>query len=426
MPSQSKEYTLPDLVREVAKELGIETLFESEQGRSAIAAIVNKALGELEVKLTSQIQEERKLRTAAEEGLAELRGRMQRREAFAQDSGFHRGIDGKIKPNVRSETATTLFNLVRALAQRDMEAVRAVSTTTGAEGGFLMQTEVSTDVLRLIPEIGLYPQLAREMPLGTGKMDIGSVLSQMGAYWPGENNAITESFPTFGKVSLEGKLCAALIPIPIQLVNNANPNMGQLFADLIRECIMKEIDRVFIGGKSVANGGTDVFDGLVNASSIVVVSLPTGKTKISDIDPDILLTMQSAPPEGARADCGYLMEPTVLDNIRKVKTSTGDYVNAHYYTPPNGSEPAKLWGKPVYETSRMPAYSTTSQPSKRAVLYGNYKQWALFGNNQDLAIATSDTAGDSFKNCQLLIRGITTVGGAAFGPAIAVLETAAS
>jgi len=365
--------------------------------------------------------------TDMQTAMTELQERVIRKESVRlDDHGFHRGIDGKIRANVSKRTAETLFNLIRGLAHKDMDAVRAVSTTVGAEGGYTVATEISTEILRLIPEMGLYPQLAREMPLPTGKLDIGSVLSQMGAYWPGENNAITESFPGFGKVSLEGKLCGALIPIPIQLINNATPAMGQLFADLIREAILKEIDRVFIVGKSVASGGTDVFDGLVNANSIVPVVLGSGKTKISDADADIYLTMQTAVPEGAREDCGYLMDATELDNVRKVKTTTGDYVNGHFYTPPTGSEPAKLWGKPVYTSSRMPAYSTASQPSKRFALYGNYKKWAIFGNNQDLAIATSDTAGDAFKNCQLLIRGITTVGGAAFGPAIAVLETAAS
>jgi HK97 family phage major capsid protein len=427
MPPQTQDMTLPQVAEYIFGQFFTDPAIRSatpEQRPALVAARFNdmvKAEAERQlVGVTTQL-------TDLQAAFTEMREKAERRETWrAQEFGFHRGIDGKIKPNVRKETAVALFNLVRALNAKNMDEVRAVSTTTNSEGGYLVATEIAADVLRLIPETGLYPSIAREMPLGTGKLDIGSVLSQMGAYWPGENSEITESFPAFGKLSLEGKLCGSLIPIPLALINNATPAMGQLFADLIRECIMKEIDRVFIVGKSVANGGTDVFDGLVNASSIVVVSLATGKTKVSDIDPDTILTMQTAVPEGARADCSYIMEPTVLDNLRKVKTSTGEYVNAHYYTPPSGTEPAKLWGKPVYETSRMPAYSNVSQPSKRVVLYGAFKQWAIFGNNQDLAIATSDVAGDAFKNCQLLIRGTTTVGGAAFGPAIAVLELASS
>lgn len=430
MPPTPKEnqYTLPELVREVAKELGIDKLFDSPQGRAIIAGIVSTAIAEVETRLGSQLAEERKLRTAGEEAVAELTGRMQRREAFAEGAGFHRGIDGKIKPNVRTETATTLVTLIRALHTKDMDAVRAVSTGTGSEGGFLMQTTVAEDILRLIPEMGLYPQIARPWPMEEGlKVDIGSVLSGMGAYWPGENNAITSTFPTFGKTQLEGKLCGAYIPVPLALIKNAKPATGQLFADLIRECIEQEVSRVGFIGKSVANGGTDTFDGLVNTGSIVVVSLPTGKTKISDHNSDVYLSMQTAAPAGsARQDCGYVMDTTVLDSIRKVKTSTGDYVNAHFYTPPAGNEPAKLWGKPVYETSLMPNYSEASQPATRFALYGNFKKYALYGSSEDLTIATSDVAGEAFKNVQLAIRGITTVAIAAFGPAIVVAETAGS
>lgn len=421
-----KQMTLEDITREVAKELGIDKLFESPEGRAAMTAIVNSAMAELETRMKSEIAEERKLRTAAEEGLAELSAKFERRASFDRDFGIHRGLDGRLQPNVQRSTAEALTRLLGAFARKDFDAARAVSTGVNSEGGYLLQTDVAEDVLRLIPEMGLYPSLARPFPMGNKKVDIGSVLSQMGAYWPDENSAITESFPSFGKVPLEAKTCGALIPVPMNLLEDSTPETGQLFADLIRECIMKEIDRVGIAGKASDNGGTDPFNGLLYAASINAKVLESGKTHISDISPDDLLSLQTTAPEGARDNGSYLLSSTLFEAIRKVKTSTGEYINAHYITAPTGNEGWKIWGRPAYMTDRLPAYSTAVQASKRTVVYGDFKRWAVFGTRKELAIASSDVAGDAFKNVQMLIRGLTRVGIAAFGPALAELETAAS
>jgi len=427
------EMKFDDVVLGVAKELTtkerIAELLGSPEGRSFLAGLINTAVDDVKAKLGSEIAEERKLRTGAEEAAADLMKRFEKFErqmTYDREFGFHRGLDGSIQPSVSRDGADKLITLVRALRDKDIEKIRAVSTGTNSEGGYLVPTEVASEVLRLIPTTGLYPQIARPWPMGAQKVNIGAVLSQMQAYWPNENSPITESFPTFSKTSIEAKLLAALIPVPLTLIEDSNPDVGQLIADLIRECISLEIDRVGIAGKTAAHGGTDVFDGLLYADSVVAKVLPAGQTHVSDITGDDLLDLQTAVPDGARDGCSYLLSPTLFDAIRKTKSSTGEYVKAHFITDPTGNQPGTIWGRPYFLTERLPAYSTSVQASKRTVSYGNFKKWAIYGTRRELAIATSDVAGDAFKNVQLIIRGITRVGLTSFGPALAELETAAA
>jgi len=417
------EMKFEDVVRDVAKELKIDQLLDTPEGRAFIARSINGSIKMLEEKFSSQIAEERKLRTAAEEATAELMAKMGRQRTYDADYGFHRGIDGKsIQPNVSRDTAEKLVKLLRGFKNGDMDAVRAVSSGVGGEGGYMLQDEVANDILRLIPETSVYPRLARPWPMGSKKINIGDVLSQMGAYWPDENTAITESFPLFGKVPLEAKLLGALIPVPLSLIEDATPELGQLFADLVRECIGKEIDRVGIAGKTALNGGTDVFDGLLYAPNINPVVMATGQTSMKGFRTDYLLDLQDTAPEGARDGCSYLLSQSVFNYARKQKDSDG---NPIWQRPADG-EPGTIFGKPYTLSERMPHYSAAAAPSKRFVAYGNFKKWAIFGTRKELSIATSDVAGDAFKNNQLIIRGLTRIGVAAFGQALAELETAAT
>lgn len=418
MPAQ--EMRLEDVVSAVARELKLEKLFDTPEGRAALSAVINKEVKAVEEKLTSEIAEERKLRTAAEEGIAELRGRLQRRESFDRDFGVHRSaVNGQIMPNLSRECAEHLVGVFKEAHGR---ATRVLSSGVDAEGGYLVAPEFATEILRVLPVTGLYPRIAREIPMTTDEKNFGTLLSSFSAYWPAENAAITPSFPSFGQLKLVNKILAAYTEAPEGLLDDASPDMGVLLGDLFIEALANELDRVGIFGKSAANGGTDPFDGLAYAANIVVKSLAATKTRVSDLTADDLLDVQTSVPEGAREGASYILSPTVLNAIRKIKDSTGDYI---WQRPVDGA-PGTIWGRPYFETEKMPAYSTAVQASLPFVLFGNWKKNAILATRKQIAVKASDVAGDSMKKIQTAMRAHGRFGVNAFGPAIAVIKTAAA
>lgn len=422
--------SFPKLVTDVTRAINPQllALMESPEGRAVIA----KAINEEVEKVRAELAEERKLRTAAEEATSELIVKMeektQRRASHDRDFGFHVGADGKtIQPNVSRESSDYLIKLVRALRDKDVTILnelraqtRAVSTGVPSEGGVLVPTTVASEVFRLLLETGLYPRIARNFPMPVGgSVNIGAVVGKMHAYWVGESVPITDSFPDFDKVVLTAKKLGAYIPVPLELIEDSVIDFGQLVADLIRECMGVEIDRVGIVG-SVSNG--DPFDGLINSAGInVLTQTGANSDKMSAIDFDVALDMQTTVPEGAETDNSYILSPSYFNWLRKQKDSVGDNI---YQKPADGA-PATIWNRPYFLTHRMPAFTKASTPSTRTLLYGNWKKFAIFGTRHELSIATSDVAGEAFRNVQIATRGITRIGVTSYGPGIAVLSTSA-
>lgn len=416
-------------VRDVAKEIGLSQLLTTDEGRSQLVTAINPIMTEVRAKFDADLAAEKKLRSTAEEAVADLLmqvEKMKRSVSHDRDTaGFHIGQDGKLHPSVSRETAAYLVESYVALRQKDFTKIaelnsRAVSQGVPSEGGVLVPTTVASEILRLIPDYSLYARLARNFPMPvSGNVDIGSLLGKMHAYWVGENTPITDSFPDFGKLTLNAKKLGAYIPVPLELIEDAVIDFGQLIADLIRECMGLEVDRVGIVGD--LNAG-DPFNGLLHSPNInVLVQTGAGSDSMTGANFDVAIDMQTAVPEGAETDNSYLLSPSLFNWLRKQKDGHGDYI---YQKPADGA-PATIWDRPYNLTRRMPAFSAASAPGARSILYGNWKQWSFYGTRHTLDIATSDAAGEAFRNVQIVTRGITRVAVASFGPAIAVLQHSA-
>lgn len=405
------EMTLEQVVSAVSRELKIEKLFDTPEGKAAMAAIVNKALADMEQKLQSEIAEERKLRTAAEEGINELRERIARREKVSdRDFGMHIDSAGRMRPSVTRECAEHLVAL--------FQGKRALSGGVDAEGGFLVQPEFAAEILRLIPTVGLYRRVARIVPMKSDEINFGKLASGISVSWPGENVAITLSEPTFGQLKLTAKILAGYTEAPETLLDDATPELGQFIADLFIEGIAREEDRVGFAGNT---GAGDPFMGILFAANTVPKVLAATKTKTSDVTSDDLLDLQTTVPDGAREDCRYFMSPTVFDFVRKLKDSAGNYI----WQAPAAGAPGTVWGKPYELSERFPAYSTSADPSRSFIAYGNPRNLML-GDRKQLAVRSSDVAGNTFQKIQTAIRVHERIGVNSYGEAFAKLVTAAA
>jgi HK97 family phage major capsid protein len=438
MAETSKLMQLDDVVRSVAEKINPQllALMATPEGRAAIATAVNERLEEVRTKLAAAetgLAEERALRTEAEKAAAQAIAKVERGMKYQRNAAFHIGADGKsIEPSVSDEAALRLVQIVRSEWKKDRAGTLAFGAmerdvdSSPSSGGVFVPTDVATEILRLIPATGTYPRIAMDFPMGTATVNIGAVIGGMSAYWVSQNTAITPSFPGFDKLVLAAEELGALIPVPRSLIEDAVINFGQLIADLVRQCLALEIDRVGIVG-SIAGG--DLYNGLVNTPGInVLARTGTGSTTMAGTL-DEALAIQNILPDGAKAEgASYLLSPTYFNWLRSQKMSTGEYI----YQRPDGDLPGTLWGRPYDLSYRMPAFQRNSDgtpkvvPSTRFLAYGNWKAWAFYGHRNQMEVATSDVAGEAFARVQILTRGIIRVGFASWGPALAVVETAAA
>jgi HK97 family phage major capsid protein len=412
------EMTLEQVVGAVAKELNLEKLFGDDKNRAALAVIINKATADLEQKLTSEIAEERKLRTAAEVGIAELRERMTRREKLERDFDFHVGRDGKtIMPTLSRECGEHLLALMRGKGKAFDEA-RALSAGTDSEGGYMVAPEFAAEIIRLLPTVGLYRRLARIIPMKTDEKNFGTLVSSVSTYWPAENNNITASYPVFGQLKLIAKLMGAYTEGPENLFDDADPDLINFIGDLFIEAMAKEEDRVGLAG---ATGSGDAFDGILNITGTTSLVMASTKTHYSDVTADHLLDLQTTVPDGARDNCIYVLSPTMFDFVRKMKDNNLNYI----WQAPSAGAPGTIWGKPYELTERLPAYSASVNVSKPFIAYGAPK-YLILGDRKQIMVRTSDVAGGTFQKVQVAIRAHERVSVNSYAGAWAKLVTAAS
>lgn len=403
--------------------ISIDQLMDTESGKAWVARAVTERVTAVEAQVTA----ERGLREKADADFLALSEKWQRGEKYKRDFGMHVDHQGRLRNNISQESEAYLGKYARAHLKGDKAEMRAL-LTSGDGGQDFIQTDVAAEVIRLVPETGLYPKIARLWPLTTTKQDIGHMLSKMQAYWPGEGQPATPSYPRSGKSVLEAKELVAYAEISQALLEDATVPIGQTISDMAVEAIGLELDRVGLVGLSVADGGTDAHTGALNADGINVLSMSKGRTSFGQLDWVDLAKLTVTPPEGGTDNCSYVISPTVLTYVMTALDLNGRPI----WRMPGDGQGATICGRPYHTSYRMPGLPAPddsgaypASPSAGLVLYGNWGKFAFYGLRKELKLVMSDTAGDNFKNRTVGILAVTRAGVTTWGPAVAKLQTAA-
>jgi len=284
-----------------------------------------------------------------------------------------------------------------------------------ASGGYLVPTEFLPTLIRIIYKYGQFRQGATVVPVNTDSMKIPSLSSALSVEWlSAQASSLTEVAAAFGEVNLTVKTMACLVPVANELMADSMLDVANLLATLMGEAVAKEEDRVAFTGDT---GGTDPFDGILNASGVSTVTMGSGDTDFADLDGDDLADMIAA----AEDDDGavFCMHRTIFNLVRKLKDSN----NAYIYQPPNADEPGSIWGYPYIKSNVMPALTDTAADTP-FIWFGNLR-YAYLGNRNQMSVASSPHAGFT-KNVTYvrMIERIAIAVGAA--SAFSVLKTSAT
>jgi len=107
---------------------------------------------------------------------------------------------------------TSMF--FKALVKKDFGAMQKaafLNETTDAEGGYMVPTEFSREVIRVANNVGFIRKYARIIPMSTDTKDITKLISGVTVYWTAEGAAYTGSKPAFGQVKLICNKLTALV-----------------------------------------------------------------------------------------------------------------------------------------------------------------------------------------------------------------------
>ncbi len=249
------------------------------------------------------------------------------------------------------------------------KAVLSEGSTGSTGGGYLVPTEFSSQVVRIMAESSPIMQIANILPMTSWKRQIPKQLTNLQVGWVAEGATKPISNPTFGQIEQTAKVLATVVKCSDELLRDSAVNLTQFLAELVAEAMALEIERVALVG-----GSSDPFTGILNTSGVNTVSMAGSAVTFDDIA-NLIFSLSDAQSK----DGVLVLSKAGLNKLIKLKDTSGKYI----WAPPSMGNPATIWNTPYVLCSQIPNAATSA-----SALTGGDKTFAFFGRfNRNLIIS---------------------------------------
>lgn len=260
----------------------------------------------------------------------------------------------------------------RDMSPEEVSVVRnTMSTTTGSQGGYTVQTQVASDWVDAMKDYGGVRRVADRIvttngsdlsyPASDGTAEVGELLAQ--------NASATSSDPSFGTVPLTTyKFGSKIIAVPIELIQDTNIDIVAMVQKRVRDRVGRSQNAYF----STGTGSSQPYGVTVAAS--VGKTGATGQT--TTIIYDDLVDMVDS------VDAAYLAEgaltwmfgQTLRRVIRKIKDTSGRPIwTPSYEAGISGAFTDELLGFPVNINNDMP----TPAANAVSLSFGQHRKYMV-------------------------------------------------
>jgi len=253
-----------------------------------------------------------------------------------------------------------------------------------AAGGAFAPEAFSADLIRHVEEAGVFPRLARRVPMAEGRRSWPKRTGGLTVYYPDEGVAITESDVSTGRVAMEPIKYATYTEISSELDEDSVIVLGELIAMEASLAFSTALDNNAFNGDGTSAYARAV--GILQSGNVGEVAMASGDTSFADLSYDYLVDMQSASPT-------YVTNPvwgisrTLLGQCRKIADSNGNPIVSD--TPLLVGEPRTLLGDPVHIAQTMPAM-TDDAVSTSFLWHGQLDISHMYGVRRGMTIAASE------------------------------------
>ena len=257
----------------------------------------------------------------------------------------------------------------KALTAQDWADIRAtMSTTTGSEGGYTVQTDIAKTVADALKEYGGIRNVATVIQTEMGNpmsFPTSNGTSEVGELIP-ENTSATGQDPAFGTLSLNVfKFSSKVIAVPIELLQDSSVDIEAFVLKRITDRLGRITNRMFTTGT-----GTAQPRGIVTAATSGVVGA-TGQTTSIAYDDLIDLVHSVDPAYRMSSQCGFMLHDTTMREIRKLKDDAGRPVFLPGYDGLADAMPDTILGYPVTINQDMPVMAADA----KSVLFGDFSRY---------------------------------------------------
>lgn len=281
---------------------------------------------------------------------------------------------------------------------------KALGTANPSAASILVNPEFSAEIIDNLDRYGAAPKLLPTTPMSNHTLTVGRRTANVAGGWVAENGqATSEDRPTFDGVTLVAGKLFGLVPVSIELLNDAAINVADQIADSFIVFFNTKIDEALINGDGTSTyGGFTGFRNKITSASASYVEA-SGNLWSEITEGDILKargTIRSVHQE--RGGFKLLCSPAFFDQVVEgVRFANGRGMIAET----ENGRPMRAYGMDVVLSDAMPSTEANSQI---CALIGRFEDAAKVGQVRDgVRIESSDQR--FFDYDQIAWRGINRV-----------------
>lgn len=284
------------------------------------------------------------------------------------------------------------------------QIVANMEQATNIKGGFLVNTEYSSDFIGLLrPRVVVRQLGARSVPMPEGNLTMRKKTGGSTAGYLGERQPAPVTGVTVGQINMSAKRLAALVPITNQLIRRASIGVEAMVRDDLVESVSVKEDQQFLRGVGSAAAPTGLRNLIVNNHVLTMTANPDLAKVTSDLSRLRLAVLNSNIP---MTSCGWIMSYRTKLFLEGLRDGNGNFA---FPTVASGT----LYGYPIGVSTSVPD-NLGAGGNESELYFGDFAQF-LIGDTLQVAIAASDTAAyddngtirAAFSNDETVIRIIT-------------------
>jgi HK97 family phage major capsid protein len=287
--------------------------------------------------------------------------------------GLHEGTPAR--PDERKAAFQRYMRAGDGAAAALLEA-KAANVGTDAEGGYLAPEQTERIITAAVKDISPIRQIAsvREIGANVYRKPVSNGDAVVG--WVGETGARTETTaPTITAIDFPTMELYAMPAASQTLLDDAIVDVEQWLADEVQTEFAVQESAAFINGDGTnqPKGFLDytIAEESVRAAGEVGYVATGAAGAFPSSDPsDVLLDLIYTPKQAYRANGRFVLNRSVLGQLRKFKDADGNYL---WQPSTEAGAPARLLGYPVSEAEDMPDVAADAH----AIAFGDFRRFYL-------------------------------------------------
>lgn len=262
------------------------------------------------------------------------------------------------------------YKAVQAYVQGHAFDQKSLRMDSSTEGGYLVPTEMASEILRNITEISPVRQLARVRSVNRQTLQVPKRTGIPTAAWEGELEANPSSQSAYGNETLTTHRLGVEIPVTLDLLGDAAFDMESEISADVAEAFMYAEGYAFVRGTGIKQP-----EGFATKASLTA---SPGVSSSATVTADKLLELTGKLKVGYNPVFGF--NRTTLAAIRQLKGTSND----HYIWQPNlaPNAPATIGGTPYVLIQDMDDQGTNKYP----VVYADFRQAYMITDRTGMAV----------------------------------------